>query len=63
MSEQTETPEVEVEDAEVTEESAPKNEEKVTCYLSKRQVPISVTVELKYHDAGTQRVLASLVKF
>lgn len=58
MSEQNETPE-EVE----VEAGAPKNDEKVVCYLSKALVPVSETVEIKYNDAGTYRVRASLVKF
>jgi|GEM_PF-5185746 len=38
-------------------------EEKVVCYLSKRSVPISDTVEVKYNNEGVFRVQRHLVKF
>ncbi len=38
-------------------------EEKVVCYLSKRSVPISDTVEVKYNNDGFFRVQKHLVKF
>lgn len=59
MADQIENQEVEANDEQV----AQKSDEKVTCYLSKQVVSISDTVELKYNDQGTYRVLASLVKF
>lgn len=50
---------VEIEETEV----AVKNDEKVICYLSKKSVPMSETVEVKYNDKGVFRVQADLVKF
>lgn len=55
--------EVEVDAAEETELEEKKVDEKVICYLSKRSVPKSETVEVKYNDEGVFRVQSQFVKF
>lgn len=62
--EQVQNEEVEVEAAaeeEVIEEK--KVDEKVICYLSKRSVPKSETVEVQYNNEGAFRVQEHLVKY
>lgn len=62
MSEEQNVEEVESADFEETE-NVVKNDEKVICYLSKKTVSMSDTVEVKYNDTGVYRVRAELVKF
>lgn len=54
-------------DDELTEEekiaAAKAAEEQVICYLSKKSVPISDTVEVKYNNDGVFRVQTELVRF
>lgn len=50
-------------DAEEAAAAAKAAEEKVTCYLSKRSVPKSETVEMMYNGEGPFRVQEHLVKF
>lgn len=64
--EATEAAETEVDaeiDAEEAAAAAKAAEEKVVCYLSKRSVPKSETVEMMYNGEGPFRVQSHLVKF
>jgi hypothetical protein len=61
--EETSEEEADAEEQEAAEEEAKKNEQRVMCYISKRMVPISDTVEVVYSQTKKYRVLPEFIKY